>query len=276
MIKRMVVLVILLSLTTICYSQRPRANINGNYLLKTAWGGSSPFNVFAPDGSTLGCHANAFAQIMYFHRLAPYGKVSYKCKNGTLISEDFSDYTPQWGIFVLNKKSAEKDVTATEETARFMYYIASIIRKDFGTDQYVDYPNDYHKKAIESHFRCTLSSYAKEVKSSIGHALEVKIDLYKLMKAEIDAKRPVGFYYTDRKGGGHAVVIDGYTVNNNKIYFHVNFGWFGRSDGWYLLEEDLPKNIKELAMIKVVPKSVKRTEKKESQTDKSATQSMPK
>jgi hypothetical protein len=271
MTKRTVVLIILLLLSTKSFSQKPRANIKGDYLLKTAWGGSSPFNAFAPEGTTLGCHANAFAQVMYFHRLAPYGKVSYKCKNGTLISEDFSDYTPQWDTFALNKKSSDENASATEQTARFMYYVASVIRKDFGTDQYVDYADDYHKKAIESHFRCILTAYAKEVKSSISHALKEKIDLIKLMRTEIDAKRPVGFYYTDRKGGGHAVVIDGYTVKNGKIYFHVNFGWFGRSDGWYRLEEDLPKNIKELATIKIVPKSLKRTERKAAQANKPTT-----
>jgi hypothetical protein len=267
MIKRIAILAILLSLITTCLSQKPRANVGGAHLLKTAWGGSPPFNAFAPNGSTLGCHANAFAQVMYFHRLAPHGKVSYKCKNGTSISEDFSDYKPHWNAFALNKDAAKEDVSATRETSRLIYYVASVVRKDFGTDQYVDYPNDYHKKAMESHFHCTLTPYPKEVQSSIGHTLRAKTDSYALMKAEIDSGRPAGFYYTDRKGGGHAVVIDGYTVEHGKTYFHVNFGWFGRSDGWYLLEEDLPKNSKEIAVITIVPKRIKRTKNKETEQD---------
>ena len=82
------------------------------------------------------------------------------------------------------------------------------------------------------------------------------------MKAEIDSNRPVGFYYTDRKGGGHAVLIDGYVVKNGKTYFHVNFGWYGSSDGWYLLEEDLPKNVKDIYVITIVPKDIKGTKNK--------------
>lgn len=190
---------------------------------------------------------------MYFHRLAPHGKVSYKCTNETLISEDFSDYTPQWDAFALNKESAEKDVTATQETSRFIYYVASVVRKDFGTDQYVDYPNDCHKKAVESHFHCALTCYPKEVKASIGDALRAQPDFCMLLKAEIDSGRPAGLYYTDRKGGGHAVVIDGYTAKDGKTYFHANFGWFGRSDGWYLLEGDLPRNTKEIIVLTIVP-----------------------
>ena len=175
MTKRIIVFIFILSLSTICFSQRPRVDINGKHLLKTAWGGSEPFNAFAPHGSTLGCHSVAFAQAMHFHRLAPYGKVFYKCKDGTVISEEFSDYNPRWNTFALNKDSAKKNVSSTRQTSKFIYYIASIIRKDFGTDQYVDYPNDGHKKAIESHFHCTLTPYAKEIKLSIGHTLKADI-----------------------------------------------------------------------------------------------------
>jgi hypothetical protein len=115
---------------------------------------------------------------------------------------------------------------------------------------------------VESHFHCTLTAYAKEVQSSIGDALKRKNNFYMLMKAEIDAGRPAGFYYTDRKGGGHAVVIDGYIVKGDETYFHVNFGWFGRSDGWYLLEEDLPKNTKEIDVLTFIPDDTKEDREK--------------
>jgi hypothetical protein len=39
---------------------------------------------------------------------------------------------------------------------------------------------------------------------------------------------------------GHNVVIDGYNTND---YFHVNFGWGGSNNGWYLLPEQMPYNL---------------------------------
>ncbi|MBN1339286.1 MAG: C10 family peptidase [Bacteroidales bacterium] len=36
---------------------------------------------------------------------------------------------------------------------------------------------------------------------------------------------------------GHNVVVDGYNTDN---YFHVNFGWGGSYNGWYLLPEEFP------------------------------------
>lgn len=39
---------------------------------------------------------------------------------------------------------------------------------------------------------------------------------------------------------GHNVVVDGYNTDN---YYHVNFGWGGTYNGWYLLPEDMPYNL---------------------------------
>ena len=250
------ILLVALSLAATCFAQRPRTNVTGDYLLKTAWGGSSPFNALAPHGSALGCHANALAQILYFHRLAPHGRVSYQSTGGVAISENFSQYKPQWERFALTTNST--DARAIQETSRFMYYVAAVVRKDFGTDQYVDYPNDAHKQAIESHFDCTLTSYENEVTSDIEGALRSGADMYALVKAEIEAGRPAGFYYTYGAAGGHAVVIDGYTVHGGKTCFHVNFGWFGSSDGWYALAEDLPQSTKSIVLVTIAPDAARK------------------
>ena len=36
---------------------------------------------------------------------------------------------------------------------------------------------------------------------------------------------------------GHNLVIDGYNTDN---YYHLNFGWGGTYDGWYLIPEEIP------------------------------------
>jgi hypothetical protein len=40
--------------------------------------------------------------------------------------------------------------------------------------------------------------------------------------------------------GGHNVVVDGYNTEN---YYHVNFGWGGNYNAWYLLPQELPYNL---------------------------------
>ena len=36
---------------------------------------------------------------------------------------------------------------------------------------------------------------------------------------------------------GHNVVVDGYNTDD---YYHINFGWGGSSNGWYLIPEEIP------------------------------------
>ncbi|MFH0733489.1 MAG: C10 family peptidase [bacterium] len=45
---------------------------------------------------------------------------------------------------------------------------------------------------------------------------------------------------TPDNNSGHNVVIDGYNTNN---YFHLNFGWGGTYNGWYLLPDEIPYNL---------------------------------
>ena len=40
--------------------------------------------------------------------------------------------------------------------------------------------------------------------------------------------------------GGHNVVTDGY---NTDEYYHLNFGWGGSYNGWYLLPDEIPYNL---------------------------------
>lgn len=235
-------------------AQSPRPNPGGTHLLKTAWGGSAPLSMYAPNRENLGCHSVAFAQVLFHHRLAPKGRVAYTCNDGTQVSEDFSSYSPKWDRFALGKDGAGTDSDGVRETARFIYSVAAIVRKDFGTDAYVDYSEDCHKAAIEAHFDCDVAFHRGEVADGLPELLGSRSKLAGILVSELEAGRPAGLYYTDRQGGGHAVVVDGYCAGRQAALFHVNFGWLGKSDGWYVLEEDLPADTKEIHVITITPR----------------------
>jgi len=57
-----------------------------------------------------------------------------------------------------------------------------------------------------------------------------------LIKSQLDAGLPV-FYGARYEGGNHNFVVDGY---NKKCEFHINWGWGGRYDGWYTLNNLKP------------------------------------
>jgi len=59
---------------------------------------------------------------------------------------------------------------------------------------------------------------------------------HRLLRSELNEGRPV--YYTGLdKEVGHAFVIDGYRVDEKTrlVYYHVNWGWNGLCNGYYLL-----------------------------------------
>lgn len=56
---------------------------------------------------------------------------------------------------------------------------------------------------------------------------------FALMKNEIDCKRPVYCSGASQSGDGHAWIVDGY---DSRGYLHVNWGWGGDYDGYYLID----------------------------------------
>ena len=66
-------------------------------------------------------------------------------------------------------------------------------------------------------------------------------DLFSRMKGNVMNACPVLFACLVATGpGGHNMVVDGY---NSDDYYHVNFGWGGGYNGWYLLPSELPYNL---------------------------------
>jgi len=73
------------------------------------------------------------------------------------------------------------------------------------------------------------------------------------LAADMQAARPAHLaVVTPDWQAGHNVVVDGY---NTDEYFHVNFGWGGAYDGWYLLPSGLPYNLTvfEGVIVDIVP-----------------------
>ncbi len=84
-----------------------------------------------------------------------------------------------------------------------------------GLNQYLNYDNDMSLLSIEDY------------SDSLWH---------RSLQKELLEGRPV-YYSGAGNSGGHAFVIDGMQTNveNGLVYYHVNWGWGGSCDGYYLL-----------------------------------------
>lgn len=83
-----------------------------------------------------------------------------------------------------------------------------------------------------------LEAYQKFNYPYVELLLETDPDLYQRIINNIIDTLPVHLAVVDQAWStGHNVVIDGYNTDN---YFHLNFGWGGSTNGWYLLPDEIP------------------------------------
>ncbi|NCA80916.1 MAG: T9SS type A sorting domain-containing protein, partial [Sphingobacteriia bacterium] len=67
---------------------------------------------------------------------------------------------------------------------------------------------------------------------------ETDEELFPTLISNMQSALPAHFAIVDEAwSSGHNIVVDGYNTDN---YFHVNFGWGGTYNGWYLLPDEMP------------------------------------
>ena len=187
-------------------------------LIETKWGQRAPFNLQCPmvkdaDGNdvraAVGCVATALAQIMYYHQWpANYDwdsmKLTYDQKDTGKAADAVAKLMADAGAAVYMEygtTSYARDVDATEA-----------LRYTFGYD-----------KAIDMAEREYFTAVAWDA----------------LLYQELQEKRPVYFSAGSVSSGqgleGHAFILDGYQAKNELGYYHVNWGWYGMSDDYFLI-----------------------------------------
>lgn len=205
-------------------------------LLKSTWGQGFPYNMKCPmerrseyEGKQCltGCVPTAIAQVMYYYQYPerPTGSVFYyDSKQSTWRELDF-DNQPKFDWENINN---EYETTPTVEqctaVADLFVSVTHASKADFGYDVTLATPKssvarmaDYfgYSKDITHHER---SDYDDDTWAS-------------LIITELEAERPV-IYRGANSTIGHTFVCDGYDGNG---MFHINWGWRGKSDGYYSL-----------------------------------------
>ncbi len=193
------------------------------------WDQSAPYNNKTPllngKHTATGCVATAIAQIMRFwqHPLKGKGSHSYEWESGeTTLSMDFSKVTFDWAnmpfIHTDSWTSKQDDAVAT-----LMEACGYAMDMDYNTSS----------GAVTAVATQRLVSYFDYAPSN-RHYFRDFYGLYEwedLVYNSLANGCPV-LYHGQGSGGGHAFVVDGYKDNG---YFHLNWGWSGSANGYYLL-----------------------------------------
>lgn len=210
--------------------------------LSTAlWDQQAPFNRLSPMTSSgkaiTGCVATAMAIVMQYHRWPDQGEgtvPAYKLndKDKTQIPSKTFDTPYDWDKMPINVNQ-NSDTGIKDEVATLMYDCGIIAKSQFGNKS----TSAYYSEALEG-----MVNYMKYNKGAYIRDRWTREwdEWYQMLRTELNNKRPVLYTGDTKSGGGHMFVIDGY---KSEDYFHVNWGWGGKSNGFYLLSIMAPLNV---------------------------------
>lgn len=217
---------VLISTAILFFPDKSRCISDDECLLKTHWKQMGGFEKYTPDSLRLGCWSTALAQLAYFHRLKPYGHVQYTSRQGYVINEILDSSQFDFNLFAPAIDTATPAETITQ-LAKYNYYAALVVRKDFGTDRYMN--KLAPSSLFEEHYRIKVKRYIawrKIAPYTLGKQ-------EKIIYRELNAGRPVFLHFANLKDFGHSVIIDGYCYKDGAFLVHTNQGQGGATDGWY-------------------------------------------
>ena len=202
-------------------------------LITTHWNQDAPYNDLCPwldEGyrAYTGCVATAMAQVMNYHEWPVQGTGSHTYTDvkgcGQTLSANFGNTTYRWDLMRNDYVDGSWTAEEAEAVATLMYHCGVAVDMMYMPDASGAYSHDV-PAALVNYF-----GYAKDIIHR-DRDYYTQSEWIEMMKADLDAGRPV-YYHGQSTGGGHAFVIDGYNTDG---YFHVNWGWGGLSDEYYQL-----------------------------------------
>lgn len=209
-------------------------------LITAKWDQFAPYNDLCPqvgdERMLTGCVATAMAQIMYYHKWPEksVGQGSYTIPE---VGTD-TTYVDLEGIsFDWANMTDTYDPTSTaaqrKAVAELMYAAGVSAKMMYGS-------YDVGSGALSSNASEGLirnMGYDPKV-SYLLRSIFTREEWHALMKSELAQARPILYTGVDQEGG-HAFVCDGYDADD---FFHINWGWSGQVDGYFLLDLLNPDN----------------------------------
>ena len=207
--------------------------------LTCKWGQYEPYNTYCPiiDGvhCSAGSVATALAQVMYYHRARSVNQTVREIPAYTTWTKNFSvDAIPAGSAIDWDNMVDEYNNTSTETqkqaVARLMQYCGTAVQTDYVLNESYASMLDLQ---LTKYFKYSSKMDSKS-RSDYSDA-----EWEEMVYTELKNNRPVLYYGYNDNYEGHAFVCDGYDGNG---YYHINWGWAGLCDGYFLLTINDPEN----------------------------------
>lgn len=204
----------------------------GATMLNTArWSQLPPYNNHCPmDGdahSLTGCTQTAMAIIMHHHRWPERAKgvtEAYTTMGGMYVPSRDLNHAYDWDSMLETYVEGEYSDKEADAVAVLMADLGYAFKAEYtalDTGAFPDMLALYEKFGY---------SPASNRVMRRDHSDEYWVSI---LRKEIESSRPIFYAGYTAEGAGHAFVIDGVDDNN---YFHVNWGWGGLCDGFFMID----------------------------------------
>lgn len=197
-------------------------------LLTSKWNQDSPYNDQCPtyggERCYTGCVATAVAQVMYHHKWPATGKGSNSYRwNSKTLSADFSKSTYDWAAMT-DTYGSSSTTASKSAVAKLMSDVGIASNMAYSTEGSGAWEGDA-LKALYNNFSydAGMTHWYRDYFTTA----EWEQCIYN----ELKASRPL-IYCGANASAAHCFVCDGYSSDG---YFHINWGWSGMSDGYFLL-----------------------------------------
>lgn len=199
-------------------------------MCKTQWNQSAPYNNLCPtaEGSrcVTGCVATAMAQVMKYHNYPTKGVGSHSYTTPSLFlsaSFNFGATTFDWANML---DSYTSTATATQKTAVATLMLAAGVSVD------MDYTPSSSGASVFAPGQALIEYFNYD--KGITYQSRSWYGLYDWENLIYDNLKTCGPVILGGQSGegGHEFVCDGYSKDG---YFHINWGWGGMSNGYFLL-----------------------------------------
>ena len=207
-------------------------------LLKTKWDQRDPYNCMCPvyqgQRCLTGCAATSMAMIFHYWQYPTNVTKSvpgYTTDTRNIELETLQPTTFIWNN-MLNSYTEGYNSTQAEAVGKLMRYI--------GQAEHMDYTPQASGAAHLDILNATqFFGYDQDIDIHLKLNDETGKEYYNdeewaaMLQYELKSGRPILYTGQSATGGAHAFNIDGYNAASDS--YHVNFGWSGRNNGYYVL-----------------------------------------
>lgn len=220
-------------------------------LLGTTWNQNRHYNARCPlnpvnptdyydDRVPVGCAATAGAQLFNYFRWPLYGIGSHSYVDpGTIFgvrTAQFDDLY-DWSHMLASYDPWNPELqVSVDAVAELMYELGVAVEMDYESGGSASFMSDVGTAAAKRFF------YEEAL-----FLVASDPTFYPAIEAELLAGHPVQVSLP-----GHAILLDGHKREAYADWYHVNYGWGGSNDGWYLPSDVTGSSIED-ALIGMIP-----------------------